>query len=660
MIAPMAKIHIAAPLSDRDALLAWLQDEEVVHIDHEERSVSEASASQVGFELAELQFILDVVVQLQRELDIVPKKSLKELFVSKPAASLAQLNKTLDNFDIHAVIELAHRIHTELDEASQAEAALRSELALHMPWQQLRFAAGRVVDSVVHTFVTYSSRREEQFRKAMASIPTLVFQEVRREAEGKAERVYAEIVVHQQQEAAFIALLSEYDIERVQLSCEEGQSIAERITVLQGELDAQQKRRIALLQEGKPLISMEQQVKFAYDALLHVREREQVSGKLKTLPHTFVIVGWIPSMFFKQFSGRIEHAFPSAAVSEVAMIESDKPPIMLNNGKAIQPFEAVTNLYGKPGYRELDPSGPLSLFFLIAFGLALTDAGYGILLMVGTLVAEKFFRLKREMKKMVRLLFLGGAMTFVLGALTGGWFGITLETLPDSAIKHLLLSMKVLDPITQPMGLLAWAFALGMIQLLFAWVVKGISSWRLGNKTDAILDNAPWVFIVLSLMVWVATLAGVFPASLTKPTLWTVWIAVAVVVATQGRSYKNPLLKVGGGVLSLFGLMSFVSDTLSYSRLLALGLATGIIGFVVNLLAGMAIAQIPFVGFVVAIGILVIGHTFNLGINALGAFIHSGRLQFVEFFPKFLEGGGLPYKPLGRVSRYVDNPKEFT
>lgn len=161
------------------------------------------------------------------------------------------------------------------------------------------------------------------------------------------------------------------------------------------------------------------------------------------------------------------------------------------------------------------------------------------------------------------------------------------------------------------------------------------------------------------LLVWAASSRGIFWTQWAEPLKMAVLAMVVVLVLTGGRTFKNPLLKLGGGLLSLYGLVSFLSDTLSYSRLLALGLATGIIALVVNMIGAMIATAIPVVGWVVAGVVLLGGHVFNLGINALGAFIHSGRLQFVEFFPKFLEGGGRPYRPLGRVSKYVDNPKEF-
>ena len=283
----------------------------------------------------------------------------------------------------------------------------------------------------------------------------------------------------------------------------------------------------------------------------------------------------------------------------------------------------------------------------------------GFVMMLLMWAAEKFFRLKKGMRKMVRLLFYAGASTLIFGALTGGWFGINLENLPESELRDLLLSVKLVDPISSPMTMLVVAFVVGIVQLLFAWVVRGYDHWRQKQYTAVLFDDVAWITMVVFLLTWAGSARGILLASFSGPLLNLVLINAGILVLTQGRSYKNPLLRVGVGVLSLYGLVSFLSDTLSYSRLLALGLATGIIALVVNMIGGMVAGSIPVVGYLLAAVVLLVGHVFNLAINTLGAFIHSGRLQFVEFFPKFLEGGGETYRPLGRVSHYVDNPNEF-
>ncbi len=660
MIAPMTKIQIAAPLAERDALLLWLQDREVLHINHEAELANEAFASTTAFDLAQLQLTLDFITTWRRELRLLPKKNWRDIFITKPVGSVASLHQTLQELPIKEITAGAHRLNHALTELQHAEQAVTQELAAYEPWADLALTGQTKPSVVAHYLITYTSRHEASVLNGLRAIATSVYQVVQRVQRGKIEVIYMEIMVHPADGPALEAVLVAHNTLSMRLALDLGQSIADHIRALRDQQTQLARNYRQTLDHAKPLLGQETPLKFAYDALLHLLEREHLSTRIRTLPHLFIISGWIPTALLPVFARELEHRFPATALVEIAADPVEKKPVTLLNNALITPFETLTNMYGKPGYHELDPSGPLALFFLVSFGLALTDAGYGLVMMIGTFIAAKFFRLKKSLKKMIHLLFLAGAMTVILGALTGGWFGVTVETLPDSAVKQMLLTVKIVDPLAQPMTLLAVALSVGVIQLLFAWVVKAVYLWRNHQRLPAILDNLPWLFIVIAMMVWGATKTALVSAAWTKPALWAVWLAIAIIILTQGRTNKNPFLKVGGGVLSLFGLMSFVSDTLSYSRLLALGLATGIIAFVVNLLADMAAKQVPLVGFIVAIGVLITGHSFNLAINALGAFIHSSRLQFVEFFPKLLEGGGLPYKPFGRVGRYVDNPNEFS
>lgn len=663
MIAPMTKIQIAIPAPQRDALLTWLQDEEVVHISALKQE-GEAVKSDTAYQLAELQFVLEFISRIRKQTNTLPKKNWRNLFVSKPAAALTLLNETLLSLQVPTLTSQAHHLHEALNSLRSDKEKLEHELSVYAPWQQLHLTGrdvhGATQSHIIHYLLLIPARYEQQWANRLENISTASYQITTPASNQNTAPLACEVIVHIQDKKKLAQAIADCNGQPVEIVLQPDQTITQKIADIQAALLTNKQSEENTLMQASALLPQEEKIKFAYDALLHKIEREAASQKIHTMPHTAVLSGWIPRAWHSAFMNRLHLAFPDALAEEVAIEPTDKAPVHFINNKLVQPFESVTNLYGKPGYHELDPSGPLGIFFLLAFGLALTDAGYGLVLMIGTVAAEKFFRLKRDMIKMTRLLFLGGLMTVILGAITGGWFGVTLETMPEGALKNILLAIKIIDPLTQPMSLLGLAFAIGIAQLMFAWVVKAIYMWRTGQKVPAILDNVPWLIIITTIIAWVATQNNVLPETWQTAAKWSVIAAIVLIIATQGRSYKNPLLKIGSGALSLFGLMSFVSDTLSYSRLLALGLATGIIGFVVNLLAGMAIAQIPVVGVAIAIVILIVGHVFNLGINALGAFIHSGRLQFVEFFPKFLEGGGLPFRPLGRVSKYVDNPREFS
>jgi V/A-type H+-transporting ATPase subunit I len=249
----------------------------------------------------------------------------------------------------------------------------------------------------------------------------------------------------------------------------------------------------------------------------------------------------------------------------------------------------------------------------------------------------------------------GGFVTFIIGALTGGWFGVVLEDLPESLgfAKRALTAIKIFDPVKDPITMLIISFVLGFIQI---WVGIAIDMWwKIKNKQiiDGILDSGTWLYFLSVIVFYGATSFGLLPDSLKKIALYLLISGVVVIVLTQGRRQKNVFMKFLSGLGSLYGLVGYISDILSYSRLLALGLATSVIAMVVNLIGILFKDLVPVFGWILMILILVGGHTFNLVINVLGAFIHSGRLQFVEFFPKFFKGGGKIFKPFQRVSKYV-------
>ncbi len=241
-----------------------------------------------------------------------------------------------------------------------------------------------------------------------------------------------------------------------------------------------------------------------------------------------------------------------------------------------------------------------------------------------------------------------------MGALFGGWFGIDIATLPEP-LKNFTEGLRIIDPLAEPITVLILTLILGIFQVMVGIAIKGYWDIKQKRVVEALLDSGIWLFFLSSIILWILATVELLPASTSQIFLYMIYAAVAGLVLTQGRDKKNPIMKIVGGILSLYGLVGYFSDVLSYSRLLALGLSTAIIASVVNLVAFLFKDMIPWapVGWIVAILILIGGHLFNMAINILGAYIHSGRLQFVEFFPKFMEGGGRRFKPFSVESKYV-------
>ena len=656
----MTKVQIGIAAPQQAALLSWLQDEEVIHV-APLTGAGEVGDTDTGYLVARVQFALEFISRLRAETGATAKRSLKNMFAGKPIASLEELNATLAKLDLDTVVKDITTASDTLGSVVAEQQTIRQAIDELAPWTQLQITGAQLAgtDNSTLNLVAVTLTQEELWLKSLKNVPTATWQVVKRVVTKKTGTIYYEVVTSRDDQQAILKVIQDTNAVLVTLPVESGQTISERSQELIDQLTTLTKQYASTLKESAHFISIERDLKLAYDGLLHLIEREQTDAATASMPLSFVIGGWVPTKQLKSTEKKLAKVFPSAAMETTEPDKDEVPPVAFQNSALITPFEAVTDIFGKPKYDELDPTPALSLFFLVAFGLALSDAGYGLIMMAATFGAERFFNLKLGMRKMVRLLFYAGFSTVILGALTGGWFGLVLENLPANAVVNTLLKVKLIDPISSPITLLGVAFAIGIVQLLFAWGVNGYDLWRKGKKSSALLDAAAWITMVISILVWVAGGQGVVPAAVGTFALWFMAANAIVLIASQGREHKNPLLRLGSGVLSLYGLVSFLSDVLSYSRLLALGLATGIIGLVVNLIGGMVTEMIPVVGVFLAVIVLLGGHVFNLAINTLGAFIHAGRLQFVEFFPKFMEGGGTPFKPLGRVSKYVDNPRDF-
>jgi len=263
----------------------------------------------------------------------------------------------------------------------------------------------------------------------------------------------------------------------------------------------------------------------------------------------------------------------------------------------------------------------------------ISDAGYGIVLALLGLWALKKLKPEGIGKKLFSLIFLGGISTFIWGAMYGGWFGDLIKLPP-----------LWFNPLEDPMRLLLFSFILGIIQIYMGLALQGYKNIRDGKTLDAVFDQGFWMVFLSGFLM--------FALPQTKGIARYVVIAGAIgLVLTQGRHQKSVVAKVGSGILSLYDVMSYVSDVLSYSRILALGLATGVIATVINTMGRLLGVNI--IGYIIMVVLLVGGHLFNIAINALGAYVHSSRLQYVEFFSKFYEGGGRALEPFTIKTKYT-------
>lgn len=389
--------------------------------------------------------------------------------------------------------------------------------------------------------------------------------------------------------------------------------------------------------------------KMYYDFLSYKKAQLQVQKA--TLKGSFLeyIIFWALPEDKKQLEKALKKKFPEAKdiqIFKIGVSEGEEQPVVLENKKMIAPFQYVTEIFGRPKANEIDPTPYLALFFIVFFGIAITDAGYGILLFLFMGLTLLFFRNLFKDTKLIELLLYGGVATFILGVLFGGFFGMSEQTLNKIPIFS---KLKVIDPLKDTVLFMGLCFALGYLQIVFAEVVKIISAFS-NKQKERIFNGFAWIGFYLAVLLLFLSFKLVF---LKQIAIFATLISGLFLILVEGWGQKVFLIPLVGLIKVLQGVIGALSDVLSYSRLMALGLGTAVIALIVNQIAILFGGIIPYGGWLVAGLILVGGHIFNLGINALSGFIHSGRLQYVEFFPKFLEGGGRRFQPIKPEYKYI-------
>ena len=304
------------------------------------------------------------------------------------------------------------------------------------------------------------------------------------------------------------------------------------------------------------------------------------------------------------------------------------------------------------------------------FGLMLSDAAYGIIIAVACgILLKKFKNMETGLTKTLQMFFYCGVATTIVGFIFGSFFGDVVSSVAQTffhvpeATANKLLPPIWFNPLDDPIKMLTFCFAVGLIHLFTGLGILMYQDIKNGHVLDAIYDGLFWYMFVggcVLLLLCLPMITGMLGLSFTLgPTVKNVSICIALigfagVVLFSGRESRNWGKRLAKGLYGAYGITSYLSDVLSYSRLLALGLATSVISSVFNTMAGMVGGAVPVViGVVLYALIFIIGHILNMAINALGAYVHTNRLQYVEFFGKFYNGGGRPFEAFDQKTKYI-------
>ncbi|MBR1914593.1 MAG: V-type ATP synthase subunit I [Lachnospiraceae bacterium] len=401
-------------------------------------------------------------------------------------------------------------------------------------------------------------------------------------------------------------------------------------------------------------------IKFIADYFRMRAEKYDVLGTLAQTKRTFIIEGYVP----EQYAGTLEQDLSQSFDVAVEMLDPDPSedvPVLLKNGPFAEPVEGIIESYSMPGAGELDPTTPVACFYYILFGMMLSDFAYGALMSIATFVLiKKLKNMERPMRKTLTMFFYCGLGTMLSGILFGSYFGDAPTVIASTFFGKTLEVPKLIDPLSQPMKMLVLCFAIGIVHLFAGLVINLYTALKQKRYVDAISDSVLWMLLVAGLLLFGLTtdmVTGMFSLEKISPVAGNIGKIMAVIgaigiILMDGRESKNWFKRTLKGLYGLYNVTGYLSDLLSYSRLLALGLATSVISSVFNQMGSM-VAGTPVIGVIFFILIFLVGHVLNLAINALGAYVHANRLQYVEFFGKFYNGGGRKFTPFATNTKYI-------
>ena len=372
--------------------------------------------------------------------------------------------------------------------------------------------------------------------------------------------------------------------------------------------------------------------------------------------HAIFLEGWVKKKDYQSLE-KLVSQFDACDIAPIEPGQDEEVPVEIDNGKFAKPFETITRLYGMPAPTDVDPTAFLAPFFALFFGLCLTDAAYG-LIMVAVLwwVLKKF----KGSKGPLWMFLMCSICTVFAGAITGSWFGDAIQQLvPEQygAVEGFRQKLMLFDPMSDPMTFFLLSLGLGYLQIIFGLCLALYNNLRNKDYAAAIFEQVTWLLLLNSLLLFGLCKGKLLPTGLAPIFGWVAIIqAILIFLFTERKSGLAG--RIGGGVFALFSTVFYFGDVLSYVRLMALGMVTAGLGMAVNILCKL-LMDVPYVGFILGGLLFIVGHLFNLAMSTLSSFVHSLRLQFVEFFPKFLVGGGRDFVPLKNKYTYISLDAEI-
>lgn len=650
-IVRMAKFVIVSHHTEAAQLLEALQGEGICQILNAEEAMVSRDAPELAAAGERPKETEDLLNRLQKCIAFLkgfgdPTKALVSMLAPRVVVDERAYEEAISDEQALKIIDRGEQLAASIEKAASECDSLRGTLAELRPWLSLQTPVEEIgpLEKAICQAGLLPAGHFKQIQDAIGELGGAI-QQV-----GESDNRYACLVVYLKEAAGDVQkLLRAAEFAPVNFAPMTG-TAAELIEEYEERLRDAESRRQSHIESATDLSKNLLKLEILSDHYANLLNREQTKGTAPATQRTVLLEGWVKESDYPRLE-EIVSGFGAASLTKVQPAEDEEVPVEIENKHAVKPFEVITRLYGMPQRIEVDPTVFLAPFFALFFGLCLTDAGYG-LIMVG--LSIYLLRKLQGNKKFAALMVICSVSTIVCGALTGGWFGDAIQVLGIPALVNARAAILKFgfDPAENPRIFFRLALGIGYVQLLCGILVAFFYKLRQRRIMEAICAHLTWFVMLNCFAAYFFSTKRILVPEEYGALFLRFAIVPAVLIVLFSHNEGGIVARLGMGIFNLFSAIFYIGDILSYVRLMALGMVTAGLAVAINQFGVMA-SHVKYVGPVLALLVLLGGHGFNMGISALGAFVHTLRLQYVEFFPKFFQGGGRLFEPFAKQYKHV-------